>query len=231
MSRNENPPFGRGETFYNGATITKDASTGLYGGYEHEGKIWEFEDLNYTQSGVVGAKSYRTNRTVKCMAVRNNSGVTLLPGYLAQLAPVASGDTTNTHILGQVSGYAQTTAQNFVGVIDEWLPSSGVVANDLFWLVVGGPTLVYTPAEGNANNVFSVGLEIVANTAAASTAATTAGRVLPFGAALSTSVTNGLTTNTTIALNVLGYALSAATTANTNTQILAVLKPLPWAND
>lgn len=225
MARNENPPFSRGETFYNGGTITADSSTSLYGGYEHEGKIWEFEDLIYTQSGVVGSKQYRTNRAVKCMACRNKSGISLLPGYVVQFS-TSGGSTT----LGSISGYCTKDGQSLVGVVDEWLPSGGVPANDLFWVVVGGPTSVYTPPDGGADNVFVVGTELIALTAAASTAATTAGRVQPLFAALSTSVTNGLTTNTTLALNVLGYALSAATTANTNTSILAVLKNLPWAD-
>ena len=44
MSRDENPPWSRGETFYNGETI----DTNDLGGTNLEGKEWVFEDFNPT---------------------------------------------------------------------------------------------------------------------------------------------------------------------------------------
>jgi hypothetical protein len=225
MARNENPPFSRGETFNNGGTITADASTGLYGGYEHEGKIWEFEDLVYNQSGVVGSKQQRTNRMVKCMAVRNVSGIALLPSRLVSLQ---KGGTDGRFVLGRADGYSMAFAGSLVAVVDEWLPAAGVPDKDLFWAVVAGPTTVTTdPAGTTATNVFAVGDEIVALTAAASTSSTTSGRVAPYATALTSNTTFGVS----YALNILGYALSAVTSGFTNGALLVNLKSLPWASD
>lgn len=217
MARTENPPFSRGETFYNGGTITIDASTSLYGGYEHEGKIWEFEDLVYNQANTVGAKQFRTNRMVKCMAVRNSSGIALLPGRLASLKK------SGVNYLGQVDGYGTTTAAPGLVVVDEWLPAAGVPNNDLFWAVVAGPTTVLSDiAAATATGVFNVGQEVVALTAVTSQA-TTAGRVAP------QDVTSSATTLSNNLQNKIGYALSAATSGNTNSALLINVGPLPWA--
>lgn len=136
MARDEAPPFGRGETFFNGGTTDSTS------GQQHEGKVWEFEDIDYTP-GTVGAKPARTNRSVKCMVVRNASGGALLPKRVAKM------QTSNSPVhafTGQVQGYAGVGDFGFP--IDEFLPAAGVPANDLFWVVVEGPAKVTTAASG-----------------------------------------------------------------------------------
>jgi hypothetical protein len=204
MSRTEAPPFDRGATYYNGGTI--DANN--LGGLNLEGKIWEFEDVDYSL-GTVGAKAARSGRLIKCMCVRNVSGINLLPKRLAQLQTTGAD---GRYALGRVAGYATTGGQRSYP-IDEFLPAAGVPNNDLFWLVVEGPAMVITDLAGAANNVISVGSFVDALTAATSQA-TTAGRVAPvdFSGVAATFVQ--------VALGRVGMALSAVTTGNTNANLL-----------
>lgn len=209
MARQENPPFPRGETFYNGGTIDP---TNLGGG-QMIGKEWVFEDIDLS-GGTVGAKPNRSNRYIKARIVRNVSGINLLPKRLANLAAT---QTDGRHFGDEVDGYSDVSAARCGGVIDEWLPAAGVPTNDLFWLVTAGPTQVLTDLAGAATNVFNVGTNVVALTAATSQA-TTAGRVYPQDLTGATSLLGNQV------MNVIGTALSAATTANTNAGILIELK-------
>jgi hypothetical protein len=212
MARKENPPFGRGETFYGNSPIPAIDANNL-GGKNFEGEIWEFEDVSYAL-GSVGAKQVRSNRLVKCMCVRNISGINLLPKRLANLTTVAEAEVGQNlpAYLGQVDGYAFATAQRAYP-IDEWLPAAGVAPNDLFWIVVEGPATVLTDLAGAANDVFSIGQGVVALTAVTSQA-TTAGRVAPVDYTGATAVLANQIQN------LIGHALSAATTANTNAGLL-----------
>jgi hypothetical protein len=224
MARNENPPFGRGETFYNGGTITADTTqtgSAKYGGAQMEGKEWDFEDISYNVTGQVGAKPNRTNRLVRCRICRNVSGINLLPSRLANFCLAGTSPALNggQDFGSQVDGYASTTAQFVAGVIDEWLPAAGVPPDDLFWLVVRGPTTVLTDLAGGVNNLIAIGDVLVALTAATSQA-TTAGRV---GEQVLTGATSPLALQ---AMNYIGRALSAATTANTNALLLVEIRQL-----
>ena len=95
----------------------------------------------------------------------------------------------------------------FVGVVDEHLPSGGVAVNDVFWLTVKGPTEVSVALSGTD---VVVGDRLVAIVAATS-GATTAGRVTPMPQA-TLITTNGAGNN---AFGVLGYAASAGATTGT----------------
>jgi len=209
MARNEDPPFARGQTFYNGATII---TTDL-GGQNLEGKEWEFEDIDLSQTG---AKPARTNRTVRCRCVRNVSGISLLP---KRIVTYQSAGTDGRYDVGRVDGYSTTVAARAAGVVDEWLSSTGVVNNDLFWIVVSGPTKVLTDLAGGANNVVSIGGLVTALTAATSQA-TTAGRVQPQDLTGATALLGNQIQN------VIGKALSAVTTANTNADLLVDMADL-----
>jgi hypothetical protein len=74
-----------------------------------------------------------TNLTVECVAVKNTSGGALLPKTLVQFKAGA--------ILTEVDAGATTSSTRW-GVVDEYLPASGVPANEVFWVVVKGPTTV-----------------------------------------------------------------------------------------
>jgi hypothetical protein len=192
MARDENPPFGRGETWYNGGTATTSDPTAVVG------KEWVFEDIN------PNTKAVRSNKHVKCRAVRNNSGISLLPRRIAQFSLTAG---SFSH---EVTGYTTTVAQRGY-LVDEFLPSTGVPDKDVFWIVIEGP------AEGISDlataDTIAVGDKLVALTAITSQA-TTAGRVDLIDLTGATSVLANQI------LHYLGHAMSALTSGNTNTAIL-----------
>ncbi len=208
MARNENPPFDRGQTYYGGATIDSND----LGGLSLEGMEFEFEDLNYalpTAGG--GAKPARTNRKVRVRVVRNVGAAALLPKRLVTFQLTAG-------FYGcRVDGYATTTAQRAFPV-DEYLPAAGVPVNDLFYIVVRGPATVLTSLAALGQSI-AVGDRMAALTAASS-GATSAGRVDGLGGATSaTALENEV-------LNSIGYALSAKTTTQTNADLLVEVGPI-----
>lgn len=207
MARNESPPFPRGMTYMNGDpdALSAPSSTNTFG-QQIEGKDWVFEDVNPTLNSPV----QRTNHYVRCRACRNMNPITAQAGLVVLRLDTAAGLN-----LSQFSGYCDLTAQDVLGVVDEYLPSTGCVQYDICWVVMEGPTIVLTPLDGGADNVFSIGGRVVALTAATS-GATTSGRVAPQSL---TGVTLSATEENQI-MNVIGRAMSAATTANTNAQLL-----------
>lgn len=192
MARDENPPFGRGETYFSGVGATTTDPQGIIG------KEWTFEDINPVTRVV------RSSKSVTCRAVRNTSGISLLPRRLAQFS------TTAGSFGHEMPGYTTTVAQRGY-LIDEYLPSTGVAANDVFWIVVKGP------AEGISDlataDTVNVGDKLVALTAITSQA-TTAGRVDLFDATGATLVLANQI------MHYIGHAMSALTSGNTNTAIL-----------
>lgn len=171
MSLLSDPPFAIGQTL--GVSSTADGTGWV-------GAVKEFADTNPTTGKI------RSNRRKVCVAVRNTSGGALLPKKLVTLDGVGSSDANNA-----VAG------NEFVGVVDEFLPASGVAANDVFWVVIEGPTEVVADAAVTANAA-------IASDAAATAGAATAGRVV------------ATTTNA------IGRAVSAAAAAGD--AILAVVK-------
>lgn len=148
MSLTVDPPFALGQTL--GVSSTAD-------GVGWVGAVKQFPDVDPTTGKI------RTNRIKTCIAVRNVSGITLLP---ARTVVFKSGS------LSEVDGYDASTAVVPAGVVDEHLPASGVANNDVFWITVQGPTEVKLgPAQEAA-----VDTALVALTAAASTHSTTAGQ-------------------------------------------------------
>jgi len=195
MSRNENPPFDRGQTFFGGGTV--DATSGA----NLEGLEWVFNDFNYS------TKVNRTNSYVRCRVVRNTSGIALLPKRLV------SFEASGTDYGKQVDGYTTTVAARGY-LVDEWLPTTGVPNNDLFWIVIEGPATGLCDIA--AVDTISVGDKLVALTAVTSQA-TTAGRLDLFDA---TGATLPLANQ---CINYIGYALSAKTSANTNSDLLMLV--------
>lgn len=204
-----NPPFPRGGTAFQSSGITPTSSDAD----QLCGRVVTFEDRDWGSRYA----TLRSNHLVHCLIVRNTSGGPLLPKFLAQID--ANYD---------VAGYTATDGgEGFP--IDEFLPAGGVAANDLFYVVIGGPAKCLLDIAATNGNLISARDWISALTAAASTAATsgatsnniTAGRVqMEAGtvAALLATATSGNTDMTTIvqrARNVIGWAISAATTNST----------------
>lgn len=139
MSRDDAPPFARGETYFNDPTAAANANNdplGL-GGVNLEGKEFVFEpDNNSSTNGVYGVLAPDpSGRGVRVRVVRNVSGVNLKP---CRLAHYKLSDPIET----KVDGYTFALGDRLAGVIDEYLPAAGVPSNDLFYIVIDGPTLV-----------------------------------------------------------------------------------------
>jgi hypothetical protein len=164
------PGFSRGQTL--GITVTLyEAENGDGSTVVGTRKVFRDED---PKTGAL-----KSNRTVECIAVKNTSGSALLPGAVAKFKDAA--------ILSEVDGLA-TTSTALMGVVDEYLPAAGVPANEVFWLVVRGPSTVTKTATSVAAGA-AYGLSATAGSAAAQstnpllgyaidTSATTSGRLL-----------------------------------------------------
>lgn len=148
----------------------------------------------------------RTGRQKKVRLVKNTAAIALLPRRLVQFSTTAPRYGT------WVDGYNATLAGHCLPV-DEYLPATGAPVNSVFYIVVEGPAEVLTDIAASANNVISVGT-VINGLNAASTGATTAGRVTPQDLTGATAPLGNMIQNR------IGRALTARTTANTNAAVL-----------
>ena len=95
-----------------------------------------------------------SNETVECVAVKNTSGGALLPKTLVKFKAGA--------ILTEVDGGADDASVR-VGVVDEYLPAAGVPVDEVFWVVVKGPTTILK----TTGAAITAGAKVSAATAAA----------------------------------------------------------------
>ena len=146
MARDEAAPFARGETYANGNQEILNAASGPYGlgGVNLEGKEFVFEPNSQDDSTAGSAYSAGfgpdpSGRPIRVKVVRNVSGQNLKPARIARF----SAASTNPGPYGTaVDGYATAVGDAVAGVIDEFLPAAGVPNNDLFYVVLSGPTQV-----------------------------------------------------------------------------------------
>ena len=203
---------GRGQTWYGtGNGQMPSASTDYtVSSTAAEGRTMVFKDRDPTARATGGEAPRRSDRDVVCRLVRNVSGIALLPKRFVKYQ--------TAYFRKRIDGYHivdYNVGEMPAGVVDEFLTSSGAANHDLFWIVENGPTLVTTGPGADGTNVFSEYTRLVALTAAASTHSTTAGRPQPY------EETSSVTVAQRQLLNILGVALSAKTTANTNVDMLA----------
>lgn len=191
----------RGKTWY-GPTQTID--TNNYEATHLEGHTVEFPHTDPSNQTV-----RLDSRPVIMRLMRNVSGVTLYAGMM-----VAS---KSGYEQKRFDGLARTTACEIAGVIDDHLGSGGVRNGDLCWVHVQGPAKVYTAYTASKLGDVSVGSLLYAITVATSNVTTNdAGRFQAWcGTFTATQTTDG--TGAAILLNHFGRALSACTSANTNT--------------
>jgi hypothetical protein len=212
MARQENPPFGRGETWY-GINPPSTGQPSLNDALQEEGAEWYFNDKVWANPpGVVGARQDRTNRLVRCRVVRNVSGITLRAKALVNLQTTG---TDGRYYEGRVDGYSAAPAQRAYP-LDEFLSAAGLPNLDLGWIVIEGPATVQTDLAAIAS--INVGDIVVANNAGGATASGT------------TSTTGGRVTNQSLTgataplanqiMNFVGRALSAVTTSQTGADLL-----------
>lgn len=147
------PWFGRGQTL--GVDSTAD-------GTQVVGTERYFVDTNPITAAV------NSNVPVKCIAMRNTGSGTLTAGQ------VVKGKTTA--LLSEVDADA-TVDSPIVGVVDEYL-SKAVAINDVFWLVVNGPTTADSDGAITQGSFVSVGTGGTAGKLVASVANKTAGVAL-----------------------------------------------------
>lgn len=198
MGLQVDPPFALGQTL--GTTGANDSLVGISGSYGDQwvGAVKEFTDVNPVTGQI------RSNRRKVCIAVRNKSGAALLPKRVVTFSTAAG------KVFSEVTGYSAVTNEERVGVVDEFLPASGVANDDVFWITVEGPTEVAGALSGTD---IAAGDRVCAITAATS-GATTAGRVTP---SLLSAATQGAGN---AGIGVIGYAVSAGATTGSSPLVL-----------
>lgn len=189
-----------GRTYYEGRTI----DTNNYG----NSVDLEGQPCTYRNAVVATGTAMQTALNAGAIVgrvVRNTSGINLLPGRIAVYA--AGYDRK------RVDGYTSTTAQRGAGIVDPFLPSTGVPNGDLFVLIEEG-TVPVRRALSNSAADDAEGDSLYAITAATSQS-TTAGRFTRWvGTFTAAETTDGSAFN--ITRNLIGLAMSACTTAGTN---------------
>lgn len=208
MGRFNDQPFPRGNTWYNGGYIPNFLSpppdySGQPGGFNLEGKEYEFED-----------ETYGTGFYVKVRCVRNNSGINIKPGQLCTFTTTYVDNVTIVSY-GTCVGSVCTTEAADAFPADEFLPPAGVPQGDLFYVVVKGPCLLTTDTSLAA--AITAGEKVVACSATGTTS-TNAGAIIPQD---TTQVTAPLYNQIQ---NAVGRALSACSSGGTATQILVGVK-------
>lgn len=126
-------PIERGQTGYGGST--PDASNLRFA--NQIGQIRVFPDQGPDGTQYSGLQ-------VTAMLCRNLIGANLLPKQPVLLSATAIGNTGPT--------VTQSASPNvFFGIVDEYLPAAGVVDDDVFWLVLKGPTTALIESSGGVS--------------------------------------------------------------------------------
>ncbi len=133
MARDESMLFDRGNYYVDGVTRA-----------DLEGQEVEIEDIDHS---VTDAKTLRSGKRVRLRMVRNVTGSALA----AKRVVKAYVGGTGSEFMGQVDDYATAATDPVMGVVDEWLGSTTVPDDALFWIVVRGPSKVTTGASGDTN--------------------------------------------------------------------------------
>lgn len=147
MARDEAPPFARGETYANGNAEILLAASGPFGlgGINLEGKEFVFEPNADATTGSYGLLGPDPNgRPIRVKVVRNVSGVNLKPKRLVKFQT----GTANINLETRVDGYTFAVGDVPAGIVDEFLPAAGVPDQDLFYIVVEGPSIGVSMATG-----------------------------------------------------------------------------------
>lgn len=214
-------PFKIGQTLCNGTTTVGlvpsatsiDTTNAQYiqGVKDCAGKIYEIDDVQWDSTAA--GKPNRTSTRRKIMAVINDSGAFLAPKRLVALKLTTAGGDAVT----KVSGYSTDPHQGGCFPVDEFLPSTGVAPNDVFYVVVEGVAMCTTSTEADATNLIAAG-DILGAMTGTTAAGTASGRVFPFAAAASTNGGTAL-------LNRIGRAMSAKTTSQVAGDCLVMVLP------
>ena len=211
--------FDRGNTFY-GPNQTIDTTN--YGtSVQLEGQKTTRRDRDPSNPRVL-----RSQMDVKQVIVRNVSTMSLFAGQVV---------TWQAGFIGKrVDGLARLPYQHVAGIVDDWLGPQGCRVGDLCWVTVEGPCLAAVSLTSGDQTIAADAI-ITAGTAANSTGATsgvtygvanTAGRIAvpantTFNATQTTDGTEWISALTS-GMNIIGRAMSAATTNNTTNGMTAL---------
>lgn len=194
---------------------------------ERLGQVFLHQASNRTDGLPGTALGRRCGKPVIAVLLRNEAGFALLGKRVA----LCKSGTAGFGLITAVDGYAAgaVSSPNCV-IVDEFLPSAGCADDDIFWGIIGGPVNVLLPLVGaDMAGGFAVGDPVVASTGT-TTGATTSGRVgnVSFTAATAGNTSNGFD-GFRMARNLLGTALSAATSQQTTAgQQLLIDARIQW---
>lgn len=217
----ETPPFERGKTWMNQFPPTFDptdqvGTTGFYTpALNLEGKVFWFPDTIYGTGVPVVVRVVRNNSGQNQANTANGIPATtafaMQPGRLVVFDPAFPRQ--------RVCAYASVAGVEAYPV-DELLPSAGVSAGDLFYIVISGPALCYTGGANMAASLY-LGDWVAANTSVvtgATSAATDGGAInaiTSITAMSSTALTEAIEQTHRLLGRVIGTPASALTSATT----------------
>lgn len=172
------------------------------------GEEYLFPDIDMTTSSS-GVRSKRSTVFNVVRLVKNSSGAALLPKRVVRFKAGTNGT--------EVDGYVASTEGRGAGVVDEWLPATGVPDGGFFYILREGVGLGLTALEAADTTAIAQGDMVLGQTAAASTS-TTAGRLTP--PVLTAATTGQVPQAVQRGLAVFGIAQSAMTSGGTDSDIL-----------
>lgn len=182
------------------------------------GRRRDFHDLDYSVTGLTSGRSLLSGNDLSAICLRNNSGITLIGKQLAMVTQSGRDAVKN------IAGYGNRNTSQGLVVVDPWLPATGVPNGYLFWGFVKGVLTVKTPLDGATfNGDIAAMAPLVCVTETATTGGTTAGRACGVTLAGQTAATASVQ----VAAAIIGRALSARTTGETNADLLALIN-MPW---
>ena len=198
----------KGKTLLSGSGRTLSST-----GQNPEGYVKAFNRTTVAYGANIPSQQKQT----VCMLVRNVSGITLLPG---RAVTWYTGKDNK-----QVGGYSRVQGEYCAGIVDDEL-TNGCPANDLFWLMIGGPGLIKTPLA--QYTAITAGDILVGNTG--TTAEATAATSGAAGRAQVAALTTTVTAIQTAQRNRLGRALSACSSQGYHQDVLVDLDILGQPN-
>jgi hypothetical protein len=176
------------------------------------GQVYFFPAQNLDTGQTRGPKTRVTGQGITAVLLRNTSGAAL---YAKRLALLGEGYDSTHACYGhqQATGFCRVNDQRAV-IVDPWLPSTGVPDNDIFWGILKGRCLVKTTYATMV--AIAAGDPLFAGTINSTSGNSTGGGVAKAELANATDATLALA----IPLHIIGWAITAKTTDNTNADIL-----------
>jgi len=158
-----------------------------------------------------GNKQRFTGKPLIGALMRNTSGLTMLGKRLVQIVRAAGYTMTQ-----EFDGYSATLANKGVGLLDPYLPTTGVVDDDIAWVFFGGPLPCLLPLVASDHTAdIAVGDGLVAATGT-TTGVTTSGRITHVRFVNSTVGGTQASLNAyDMSVGLLGRAMSARTSQET----------------